>query len=283
MCCIRQEHQIEKKLKKKQKKQEKLAAEELKRQQEAERAAAARKRSKRLRKKRDESDDGVEPKAKKPKEKKIPTVSGSFTEEPVTPPRVQYGFVEEPMTHTPKGIVVENISPDIAQPAQKSKKRRLAPENKSSALLPKPVWIVDQLFDEFEQTHSNKRQRTSNEIHIYNAGPTKFIVKQLDGHKRRKQPASSLIPAELMEFRKKNLYRKGIPRQDARALLKQKEKMAASKRSWLFGTWHIFSFFINFSSSEINLLDIYILYLPYYLIDYVYVVISTFRWPIILY
>lgn len=212
------------------------AAEESKAQQEAEKAAAARKRSKRLKKKRSESDGSVEfheeeqPKTKKLKCLQILTTAGPFNESPMTPPRIQHGFVEEARTVTPRGYKVRNITPVVAQPAMKSKKRRLMLEEEPPTLLRKPKWVVENLFDGFEQKPSKKRQRTSHEIHIFNAGPTEFIVKQLDGKKRRKQPASSLIPAELLEFRKKNLYRKGIPRQDARTLLKQKEKMATNNR-----------------------------------------------------
>lgn len=194
---------------------------------------------KRLKKKRDESPECIEtafpeqqPKAKKMKRLKILTSNGEFDVSPMTPPRPQFGFIETPLTLTPRGFKVQPISGNKGEPTKTlkmKKRRRIIDFDEPTTLLRKPQWHVENLFDEFEQTQGKKRQRESSEIHIFNSGPTEFIVKSLATDKRRKQPASSLIPAELVDFRKKNLYRKGVPRQDARTLLKHKEKIAMSK------------------------------------------------------
>lgn len=191
---------------------------------------------KRLRKKRDdsaeriESNGGEQPKSKKPKRLRILTASGPFDESPMTPPRVQFGFIETPFPPTPRGFKVQLVSKNSPKTMKAKKRRRVVDFDEPSNVLPKPKWNVESLFDDFEQTQNKKRHRGSSEIHIYNSGPTEFIVKPLEPTKRRKQPSSSLIPAELMEFRQKNLYRKGIPRQDARTLLRNREKIAMSKR-----------------------------------------------------
>lgn len=264
---------MEKKERKKWKKAEKLAAraaaDEKKRQQleEVEKAAVERKNQKKVKSTQDDQqpstnavldlastssqstssgkrskkkrDDGIgndhaeQPKAKKPKHLQILTSSGTFDVSPISPPRVQFGFIETPLTPVPLGYKVQPMSKKTAESLNplKIKKRRLdIVYDEPNTYLFKPRWRVENLFDGFEQTHGKKRQRESSEVHIFNPGPTQFIVKSLepDG-KRRKQPASSLIPVELMEYRKQNLYRKGIPRQDARTLLKSKEKIATSK------------------------------------------------------
>lgn len=194
---------------------------------------------KRLKKKRDESPECIEtpiteqqPKAKKMKRLKILTSNGEFNVSPMTPPRPQFGFIETPLTLTPRGFKVQPNSGNRGQspkPLKVKKRRRIFDSEEPTTLLRKPQWHVESLFDGFEQTHGKKRQRESSEIHIFNSGPTQFIVKSLVTNKRRKQPASSMIPAELMDYRKQNLYRKGVPRQDARTLLKHKEKIAMSK------------------------------------------------------
>lgn len=203
-------------------------------------SAQSKSNGKRSLKKRDESTerdgsvDAEQPKAKKAKHLKILTSSGEFNVVPMTPPRVQFGFVETPLTPTPRGFKVQPIQKNKAEspkPIKNQKRNRVIDLDAPSTSLRKPKWHVESLFDRFEQTHSKKRQRESNEIHIFNSGPTQFIVKSLESVKRRKQPSSSLIPSELMEYRKQNLYRKGIPRQDAHTLLKMKEKIAMSKRS----------------------------------------------------
>lgn len=195
---------------------------------------------KRLKKKRDESPECIEtalpeqqPKAKKLKRLKILTSNGEFNVSPMTPPRPQFGFIETPLTLTPRGFKVQPISGNKGQspkPLKLKKRRRIIDFDEPTTLLRKPQWHVESLFDGFEQTHGKKRQRASNEIHIFNSGPTQFVVKSLATDKRRKQPALSLLPAELLDYRKNNLYRKGVPRQDARTLLKHREKIAMSKR-----------------------------------------------------
>lgn len=191
---------------------------------------------KRLKKKRDESvecvesDDAEQPKSKKPKRLQILTTSGPFSVSPMTPPRVQFGFIETPFPATPRGFQVQLISKNSSNTMKAKKRRRVIESDEPTNVLPKPKWKVESLFDGFEQTQKKKRHRGSSEIHIYNSGPTEFIMKPLEPSKRRKQPLSSLIPTELLEFRKNNLYRKGIPRQDARTLLRNREKEAMSKR-----------------------------------------------------
>lgn len=192
---------------------------------------------KRLRKKRDESPeciDYTQPNAKKVKHLKILTASGEFKVEPMTPPVFQFGFKEEPRMLTPRTFKVQPLAKNTA-PVQHEvnakKRRRVDDFDDSDTLLSKPKWHVQKLFDGFEQKHDKKRQRESNEFQTIHTASTKYIVRPLETEgKRRKQPSSSLIPVELMEYRKQNLYKKGIPRQDARTLLKNKEKIATIKR-----------------------------------------------------
>lgn len=192
---------------------------------------------KRLRKKRDESPecvDSAQPNAKKVKHLKILTASGEFKVEPMTPPVFQFGFKEEPRMLTPRTFKVQALPKNTApvQHVLNAKKRRRVDDSEDSdTLLSKPKWHVQKLFDRFEQKHDKKRQRESNEFQTIHTASTKYIVQPLETKgKRRKQPSSLLIPVELMEYRKQNLYKKGIPRQDARTLLKNKEKIAIIKR-----------------------------------------------------
>lgn len=169
-------------------------------------------------------------KQKKHKCLNILTASGQFKEEPMTPPKIQFGFKETPLTPINRNFQMQEISKK-SLPTQnvitiKSKKRKLNDIQEPVTSLPKPKWCVT-LTDNGSNPLETKRQRT--EIKIISDGATEFIVKPF--YKRQKQSAASLIPLEMLQFRQKHLNRDGIPRQDARTLLRQKEKMRANKRS----------------------------------------------------
>lgn len=164
------------------------------------------------------SESLVQPKPKK-KRLRILTSNGEFSVSPMTPPKVQFGFKEMPLTLTPHGFKVELLPKATAQSSNAAnavhtrKRRRVLDFDEPSKLLQKPKWLAEKLFGRFEQTHQEKRYRENNEAHVSNTGPTEFILRPLQTTKRPKAPSSSIIPAELMEYRKQNLYRKGVPRQ----------------------------------------------------------------------
>lgn len=165
----------------------------------------------------EDSNFAKQPIARKPKHLKILTASGEFNVSPMSPPHNQFGFVETPLTFTPRTFKSEPMLKNLQSPhyaAQIKKRRRLNDSEELDVFQLKPKW----------ELHNEKRRRLGDEVCVLNADQTRVITNH------RKQPSCTLIPIELVEFRKKNLYRKGIPRQDARTLLKNREKAAASKR-----------------------------------------------------
>lgn len=81
-------------------------------------------------------------------------------------------------------------------------------------LLPKPRWQVNMQFEEMQP---RKRARKME------VGSTEIIVEQVEPKKK----GNATIAAELLQYRRNKMYRAGIPRQDARALLREKYKKKA--------------------------------------------------------
>lgn len=150
---------------------------------------------------------------------KILTASGVFHVTSLTPPKYVHGFLETDRPQTPRHFKVEDMPTTV-----KRAKRRIIDFDEPSNVLPKPRWTDN-------DAQQSKRRRHGTDMHVYNIGPTQFILKQTEPTgTRRKQPSSTLIPKELVEFRKRNLYRKGIPRQDPRTLLREKQKVAQNQQ-----------------------------------------------------
>lgn len=153
----------------------------------------------------------------------ISTTSGAFIEEPMTPEKKnKFGFKELPMTPINRAFQIEQMKKsEERQQVAKIKKRKIIHIEEPVITLPQPKWSIN--AQEPSTSHAAKRSRT---IHM---GPTEVIIRPLPNNKRKKT-ARELIPKELVEFRKTNLYRNGIPRQDARELLLEKQKRLAVYR-----------------------------------------------------
>lgn len=82
-------------------------------------------------------------------------------------------------------------------------------------LLPKPRW---QINTQFEDEQPRKRARK------LDVGSTEVVFRPAEP----KTKGKANIAAELRQFRSNKMYRKGIPRQDARALLREKFKRNAN-------------------------------------------------------
>lgn len=177
----------------------------------------------------DEMSTGAQTSSKKVNTKKyfnILTSNGFFTEEPITPPspKLQNGFRVSPLTPQ-TGFKVKSLISKPNLMFAKYKKRKVTEIAEPVTFLPKPKWMNN---DE-EETQQSKRKKPSDELEIYGENcSTRFIVKPIE--KRKKQRAEFLIPQELLEYRKQNLYRKGIPRQNSRNLLRQLEKRNANSK-----------------------------------------------------
>lgn len=257
--CFFQEARLEKIQRKKQKKAEKLAArkaaEEHKRELEEKRIAqlAEKKKKKMLKKaaninnnnnvddnveesvshvepnisessKRHSEDFDVEVQQSKPKRQKqlnILTASGTFKVTPVTPPRAnKFGFRESPLTPmVARSFKVE----DVTANRPKATKKRIALQFEEETLVaPKPKWEIS---GENSTTQPPKAKRQCIKYNTIEENAVKFIVKS---NGKRKQSAASLLPKELIEFRKQSLYRKGIPRDETRNWLNRKQKRDAN-------------------------------------------------------
>lgn len=83
-------------------------------------------------------------------------------------------------------------------------------------LLPKPKWQID---TQFEREQPRKRARK------LELGSSEVILQPLEPKNKH---VKFSIPAELRQFRQQRMYRAGIPRQDARALLREKYKKKAN-------------------------------------------------------
>jgi len=136
----------------------------------------------------------------------------TFTEEPMTPPRIVSGFRESPLTPTPKNFRVEDMTP-----VARSRKRKVAEYLEPSNVLPKPKWLVKD--DAVAAT--SKRAKLTQEIGN-GGGSTQFRVHKLLNKNRRKR-AADLIPQELIAFRNRNMQGNNVPRVDSKTLSRQRE------------------------------------------------------------
>lgn len=87
----------------------------------------------------------------------------------------------------------------------------------SQMFLPKPRW---QINTQFETEQPRKRARK------LEMGATEVILQPLHPKKRN---LAKMLPADLVEYRRSKMYRGDIPRQDARALLREKRIRFANK------------------------------------------------------
>lgn len=170
------------------------------------------------------NEEPIEPKQKKATKNKkllkIFTSSGTFKEEPITPPKVQFGFVESDLTPKRRSWKVETVAQPVHE-TKKPAKKRCFEETEDIPFKLKPKWVQQQQRERNEDYQREKRPKTSSRL----VGNTQVIV---NAAKKRRAKAASLIPLELVKFREKNLYRKGIPRQTGREMLKQEEKRNAN-------------------------------------------------------
>lgn len=154
----------------------------------------------------------------------VKTTSGLFIEEEMTPEkRNRFGFQEAPLTPVNKTFKIEKIykMPITQINGGKAKKRRSLHLEEQPLLLPKPKWYIDN-DSEVDNKQKSKRKKL-------NFGSTDVIVQSLNST-RRKKTAIGLLPVELVEYRKQNLYRKGVPRQDATSLLREKQRRLAGRK-----------------------------------------------------
>lgn len=185
-----------------------------------------------------------EPKAKgdgKKLLKIICSASGMFVEEPVTPEKEnKYGFkgneckmcnpwtsiilmrfiivfffTETPLTPVNRNFNVERRGGILGRARTNKRKSIYIDEHEAEELLlRKARWQISTQFDSQRPSKRARKMETGTaEVLLHNAQP-----------KKRKQRAVDLIPIELANFRRNNMYRDGIRRQDARALLNEKYK-----------------------------------------------------------
>lgn len=137
---------------------------------------------------------------------KIITRSGEFNISDLTPQQPnRFGFRESPMTPLPRTFKVQ----DLNENKQKVKKRRIdfdEPRN----VLRKPMWAIQ--TSDAPKTKRPKVQLTVNET-------TDVCIVKLKSNRH------NIIPNEILNFRKNNIYRNGIQRQKSSTLLAQKHKM----------------------------------------------------------
>lgn len=86
-------------------------------------------------------------------------------------------------------------------------------EDDLDLLLPRPNWQINTQFD---HEQSKKRARK------LDLGSTEIIFQPLESKKKSKKGYS--IPVELLQYRKNMLFRAGIQRQDARELIRERQK-----------------------------------------------------------
>lgn len=141
----------------------------------------------------------------------IRTASGMFVEEPMTPPPIdRFGFKVTPMTPVRKDFQMANV----AGPSRRQPKRRSIAVEEPALHLPKPKWLNNE--NEAIACGSAKRRKICQEA-------TDSILQPVN-KPRVVKCAKALLPLELIEFRKTNLYRKGIPRQDAGESIRQQNR-----------------------------------------------------------
>ncbi|XP_055300986.1 mucin-2 [Sitodiplosis mosellana] len=160
----------------------------------------------------------------RPKSKKllriINTASGQFIEEPMTPEKKnKFGFREAPRTPVNHDFKVQKRV-QFAQPGRSNKRKSmyLNEDEEVDLLLPRPKWKINMQFDA-EQPKKRPRK--------LDLGSTEVILKPLEPKKKKKQ--TYLVPVELGRYRHNILNRAGIPRQDTRALLRERQKRMAYK------------------------------------------------------
>lgn len=92
----------------------------------------------------------------------------------------------------------------------KRKSIYLDEDEASALLLPQPRWQVN---TQFEEERPKKRARK------LEMGSTEVILQPLVSKKNPRK----MIPVELLEFRRNKINRSNLPRQDARALIREKQ------------------------------------------------------------
>lgn len=134
----------------------------------------------------------------------VRTASGLFVEEPLTPQKKnRFGFQETPMTPVRKDFRMHEMP--VAGPSGQRVKRLSIVMEEPALLLPKPKWMNSEA--EAIACGSAKRRKVCTES-------IDSILQPLN-KPRPVKCAKALLPRECIEFRKNNLYRKGIARQDA--------------------------------------------------------------------
>lgn len=141
----------------------------------------------------------------------VRTASGLFVEEPMTPPPIdRFGFKVTPMTPTRKDFQMV----DVAGPSRRQPKRKSIAVEEPALYLPKPKWLNNE--NEAIACGSAKRRKICKDT-------TDSILQPLNKPRAVKR-SKDLLPRELIEFRKTNLYRKEIARQDAGESIRQQDR-----------------------------------------------------------
>lgn len=129
-------------------------------------------------------------------------------------------LAEIPRTPTNHAFKVEKRV-KIPVPYQPCKRKSiyLNEDEDVDLLLPQPKWKIN---TQFEETQPKKRARK------LDLGSTEVIIAPAMPTKKKKQTYYP-IPAELARYRENILHRAGIPRQNARALLRERQKRMTYK------------------------------------------------------
>lgn len=179
-----------------------------------------------------ESDQPIEKPSNKRKLLNIITSAGEFTVEPITPPKMQFGFKESPLTPRNE-FKVKNLFPKVPQPnvdGSKFKKRKVSDISEPVTILPKPKWMSQNDEKTIGTMPTVKRQKQSHGLEIFdNVDSTNFVLQSNEMNKKKKLHSKFLIPVEMLEYRKKVLYRNGIPRHDSCNLKRLQDKAKANR------------------------------------------------------
>lgn len=195
------------------------------------------KKSTKSKRKFEEIDADEEP-YERPKAKKllkiVSTASGGFIEEPMTPEKANKHGFQGNLIHFILGkwenryvlndyhdvfavtpLTPVNPSFQVQKRATNKRKSIYMDEDEAEAaglLLPKPRW---QINTQFERQQPRKRARK------LELGSSEVIIQPIVSNNKK---VKFSISTELRQFRHQQMYREGIPRQDARALLREKAK-----------------------------------------------------------
>lgn len=124
-------------------------------------------------------------------------------------------FAELPRTPVNHDFKVQKRVQYVLPRSNKRKSVYLNEDDEVDLLLPQPKWKIN---TQFEEEQPKKRARK------LDLGSTEVILKPLPP--KKKKPVY-LVPVELARYRHNLLYRAGIPRQESRALLRERQKRMA--------------------------------------------------------